>query len=223
MGDVIRILKKVSPAQPTICPVPSGIAYRKPLRTGQTTIYEPFDEGDNADNGIFDYVPPAFPVSYAILDTFTTLIFDNEHGNKLRFTDSVGGQIFGAGNGSIVGVMTDHYTNLDWYLEESVSMTWINALTSIEASTDGGFSDWRMPNMKELYSFYNMELSNRGYNYEPIITGAINSPAGWLQFQSSQTSKKTTTQIFYIIGSDGRQVTVNKTSTMQSIKVRNHS
>ncbi len=51
------------------------------------------------------------------------------------------------------GTITDYYTGLIWQrVPNSVAMTWENALTSSENLTLAGYTDWRLPNIKELQS-----------------------------------------------------------------------
>jgi hypothetical protein len=50
----------------------------------------------------------------------------------------------------------DHATGLAWQHDESVeAMSWEEALAHCEALELGGFSDWRMPSVKELQSIVN--------------------------------------------------------------------
>ena len=51
------------------------------------------------------------------------------------------------------GVVTDSRTGLMWKrAEESTFMNWPTALATAEASVYAGYSDWRLPNIKELRS-----------------------------------------------------------------------
>ncbi len=50
------------------------------------------------------------------------------------------------------GTITDLDTGLMWTQAPSSAMNWTSALTYAEGLTTGGFSDWRLPNVKELQS-----------------------------------------------------------------------
>jgi len=47
-------------------------------------------------------------------------------------------------------IVTDSETGLQWQDNESVSMTWQNAINYCEDLTLGSHSDWRLPNRNEL-------------------------------------------------------------------------
>lgn len=52
-----------------------------------------------------------------------------------------------------VAVVTDNRSGLMWKRDqEPGTFTWANALARAEAATDGGYTDWRLPNLKELRS-----------------------------------------------------------------------
>jgi arylsulfatase A-like enzyme len=50
------------------------------------------------------------------------------------------------------GTITDLDTSLMWSQVPASAMNWTSALTYAEGLTTGGFSDWRLPNVKELQS-----------------------------------------------------------------------
>ncbi|MDD3605162.1 MAG: DUF1566 domain-containing protein [Kiritimatiellae bacterium] len=50
------------------------------------------------------------------------------------------------------GTVTDLETGLMWVRSRGSKMTWSNALSGAETNRTGGYSDWRMPTIKELYS-----------------------------------------------------------------------
>ncbi len=72
---------------------------------------------------------------------------------QVRFADN--------GNGSI----TDALTGLIWFKKASAdSLSWENALLYADSCTAGGFSDWRLPNVKELQSLSDIKLVNPCFN-----------------------------------------------------------
>jgi hypothetical protein len=61
-------------------------------------------------------------------------------------------------------MVTDHKTGLTWQQDEPGQMTWGAALSYCESHSQGGYSDWRLPNIKELesiavYNVYNPTIS----------------------------------------------------------------
>ncbi len=67
------------------------------------------------------------------------------------------------------GTITDEATGLMWQKDDSgKGMTWLAALELAETSTANGYSDWRLPNVKELQSIVD-------YRYAPSSKG--NAPA----------------------------------------------
>jgi Protein of unknown function (DUF1566) len=68
---------------------------------------------------------------------------------------------FVVGTGATAACVTDNLTGLMWVGAPSVSVdTWANALTSANDLTLCGFSDWRLPNRKELRSLINYNLAD---------------------------------------------------------------
>ena len=72
-----------------------------------------------------------------------------------RFVRCVSGDEYGINdfvdNGD--GTVTDNATGLMWAQADSgEAMDWEAALAYAEESTDGGYDDWRLPNIKELQS-----------------------------------------------------------------------
>jgi hypothetical protein len=62
----------------------------------------------------------------------------------------------------VSGTVSDTYTALMWQRDVSgESRSWKNALAYCEGLTLGGFTDWRLPNTKELRSLMD---DNHGYS-----------------------------------------------------------
>ncbi len=59
------------------------------------------------------------------------------------------------GNGD--GTVSDLNTGLTWVKSRGEKMTWDDAIAGAPKCRVGGFSDWRMPSIKELYSLINFE------------------------------------------------------------------
>ena len=50
------------------------------------------------------------------------------------------------------GTITDNVTGLMWVKARGQKMTWKDAVAGASANNTGGYTDWRMPTIKELYS-----------------------------------------------------------------------
>lgn len=50
------------------------------------------------------------------------------------------------------GTVTDNVTGLTWVKARGSKMTWDDAVAGASTNRTGGFSDWRMPTIQELYS-----------------------------------------------------------------------
>lgn len=142
----------------------SGIEYHRPYYS-QKTSYINGDEGWQMQQGTYAYTRPAYTLRHARLDysvgassVFYTLDNDNAFGNRFRFTDTLGNQV-ASGTGV---AFIDHLTGLMWYGTQQGQATWTNAfsvVTSANGAVIGGYSDWRLPAIGELYTAFNYEGS----------------------------------------------------------------
>ena len=135
------------------------------LPTGQYTFYFGVDTLVNGalDGDSLFYDGTAFTVveagSYALVDTDQETCYnssnpiscpgsgesfygqDAQHtGNAPRYTD----------NGD--GTITDNVTDLMWQQDPGAKMTWDEAVDSADSFNLAGYTDWRLPTIKELYS-----------------------------------------------------------------------
>ena len=192
----------------------SGIAYDRPILTGQTTSYRTGDDAWSLANGVYDYTPPVYPVSYAALDfnavsPFTTLISNNAFGNKNRFTDINGLQVYGD------NYVIDHLTGLGIYrVVTNNTEIWGLMIDRAVASTQNSFTDWRMVNRNELASIQQLTPLLNTLNYSPLnIANNI----------FSSTTYTVTTSAFRMVNSGGELRQQSKTNTSQYLLlVRNH-
>ena len=77
-------------------------------------------------------------------------------GNQASYTD----------NGD--GTITDNVTRLTWVQDTSSDKsTWSEALAGAETCTAGGYDDWRLPTIKELYSL--IDFNGRSNTRTPYI------------------------------------------------------
>jgi hypothetical protein len=91
------------------------------------------------------------------------------------------------------GTITDTDTNLMWAQVPSSSLSWTAALSYAEGLTLGGYSDWRMPNVKELESLVDF---TRATATSTTTTPCLNRtlfPAATATSYWSSTSQKTGT------------------------------
>jgi hypothetical protein len=146
----------------------SGIVYNNGLilASGQTTVHRTGDEGTMRSLGRFTYTRPLYPLSYAELATFTTLVANNVHGNTLRFTDRAGAAAATSGN----RVVRDHWTGWEYYRAGTLPplCTWNDAIDAAEASTAEGDTDWHLPTDRLLDTITDDSLTS-SLNYGPFL------------------------------------------------------
>lgn len=126
-----------------------------------------------------DYLPALS--GYPIVETNQTKFFNNNGEISEPFAgDSFFGQdanYTGAmpnytDNGD--GTISDNITGLMWVKERGSRMSWNNAVAGASINNTGGYDDWRMPTIKELYSLFLFSGKN-GYDvfstegYVPFI------------------------------------------------------
>ena len=93
------------------------------------------------------------------------------------------------GNGNI----TDNVTNLVWQkIHSTDSLTWEQSLTYADTATIGGYTDWRLPNIKELHSLNDENLIN------PSVNNTFFSNVGVNKFWSSTSLPNQTTKAWYL-------------------------
>lgn len=203
---------------------PSGIAYQRPSLTGQVISQANNDDAWNLANNIYDYTPPANPTHMAELDhdnataanAFLKLKNLNIFNNYDRFTDDAGGQIY------TNPYAIDHLSGLGWWLTVQVSgNNWAAHLSNAAAATDGGFSDWRMPNISEWDSIQNANGTLiKWIGYAPFSqTGTQN----W--WTSTNNAVNPLTAAYYGVGGSngGRSGNLVKSNTSQEmLLLRNH-
>jgi hypothetical protein len=192
----------------------SGIAYQRPAPTGQTTIYIVGDDGWQAVNGTYDYVPPVYPLytqrldfSTADYNAFAMLVHNNTFGHKFRLSGKTGGYWdfntlnYKDSSGTITTLalafpddyIIDHYTGLGWFAIQQGNPTLLKldiAISTTTASTAASFSDWRVPARHEIMSIIRAtDSDNTGstrMNYDPFAD--LNAAAGIVQNREHWTT-----------------------------------
>lgn len=153
----------------TPLPTKSGIRYNRPMYTGQQNSAAVGDDGWHFQNGTYDYTPPINPVSIATIDpasdkSFFMLLENNAFGNKERFTDINGLQVYGD------DYVIDHLTGLAIYRIDIAADIWENQILAAINSTQNGYSDWRMSNIYEVLSLTTYSNTFPYYSFSPLDT-----------------------------------------------------
>lgn len=116
------------------------------------------------------------------------------------------------------GSIIDKRTNLEWFPTPSPdSMTWEQALQFAEQSTAGSHDDWRMPNIKELFSLTNQSFSSP--SIDPIFGINTSTTMYW----SSTTLSNQIEKAWYMDSRYGITTYAVKTQRLKVIPVRNAS
>ena len=175
------------------------------IKTGQTTSFATGDDGDREDGRGVD---------------FFTLDCNNIFGNTNRFTDINGLQVYGD------DYMIDHLGDegLGWFLLNRGNVNWATAIANAATDTSAGFSDWFIPNVRQLFSLANFDDGQVGissiFHYSPVDD--FNLATTWAAWTS--TTRKVVTANAHIMA-NSNQLTVNeaaKTTTRRMIICRKH-
>ncbi len=116
------------------------------------------------------------------------------------------------------GIITDLYSGLTWQKSLSASTyTWENALNYCESLTLAGYSDWRLPNIKELQSLSDPALKN------PAISSAYFQNLTIGNYWSSTTLTGPNPRAWYMNTGYGLITYDDKTKALYVISVRGES
>jgi len=149
-------------------------------KTGQTTSYVDYDDG---------YY---------------------EKGQTLSYTINTGDEL---------GTVTDDNTGLMWKrCSEPDTQTsgctgthstysWVAAITRCESITHGSYSDWRLPNAKELWSIAKLEPGTAPYIDHTAFPATISNP-----YWSSTTYPHSTSNALFVYFNYGRLYNYSKTT-----------
>ena len=131
-------------------------------QTGQLSIQSSLSvEEANAieDQLVADVDTSSLTGNYPVVDTGTTAFYSN---NSIINEPGVGESFYGqdahyetneasyTDNGD--GTVTDNVTGLMWQQDPGEKMTWTQAVEMLEDFELAGYTDWRLPTIKELYS-----------------------------------------------------------------------
>jgi hypothetical protein len=113
------------------------------------------------------------------------------------------------------GTTTDLLTELTWQqIPSADSIAWEQALTIANALTYAGYSDWRLPNIKELQSINDESLTNPSIN-QTFFNG-VNANHFW----SSTSLPNQTTRAWYLDTQFGVITFKLKTNKLYALCVR---
>ena len=110
---------------------------------------------------------------YTIVETNQTKFFNNNgeisetlkgddfYGQDANYTSGVMPSYTDNGDGTI----TDNNTGLMWVKARGSKMSWDDAVAGASTNNTGGYDDWRMPTIKELYSLIQFSGANGGDVY----------------------------------------------------------
>ena len=172
-------------------------------------------------------------ISSGRLVDFFTLNCNNPFGNTFRFTDENGDHYTDTDSDGLPdtkniagafsnGYFIDHGTGIAYSWGGATSRNWNAQVDAALAHTNVGFSNFELPNIKELFSL-TANNAALGVRYEPILSILSGSPGG---FWSSNTVDFDTTQAkFLLIAADQNGGNVQpgfKTSVVHAFFARNH-
>jgi hypothetical protein len=158
------------PANKDIVATPCGTTtiFNRPAPPfGQTTNNFTYDEGWHYQNGTYTTGYAQGSGTVQTLDetdlTRETLLYNNEYGNKNRFTDGLGGQNWLSATNDpndLLNATQDHLTGLEWVNRNASFLgfsnsNWLNNLTNVNTATILGRSDWRVPSIAEINTITN--------------------------------------------------------------------
>ena len=126
------------------------------IKTGQTTSYSAYDDGDLQIGRATD---------------FFTLDTNNVFGNTDRFTDTLGTQIYA--NNIVLDHSTDNGTTiLGYYRTLNPSLNYADAQLYANSLVVDGLSGWHLTNVRELINISNYDASV--FNYPPFNISKTN-------------------------------------------------
>jgi hypothetical protein len=112
-------------------------------------------------------------------------------------------------------VVIDQLTNLMWHVKPSATaLDWESALTNAESASVGGYTDWRLPNIKELQSLQDINL------LQPCVNTTVFPAIGIKKYWSSTTLASQPTKAWYFDTNFGITTQDIKTNQFYTMLVR---
>lgn len=154
-------------------PIPESTCYSGlPLKTAQTTSYRSGDDGELQMGRDIDFLTLKTDIATLIGSTNPALI-----GNSNRFTDTLFGQDYA--NDVVVDWSTFEKDsgNLLFFKKTLLETNPLNTqITNIEALATGGFANWKMTNINQLFYLCkkgDLNATNQAMNYPPFNYGNV--------------------------------------------------
>ncbi len=116
------------------------------------------------------------------------------------------------------GTVTDNLTALTWLNSPLPdTMAWEQALTGADTCTIGGYTDWRMPNIKELQSVTDFTMFNPAFS--PLFTAGAGNRFYW----SSTTQYNNAPNAWHLSSQHGITTYITKTRHIYALLVRGNT
>jgi len=116
----------------------------------------------------------AAALTYPIVDTGQTQAFGNNPGQDANYSANAPSY---KDDGD--GTVTDNVTGLMWTQDPGKKMTYTDAVKNAPKCKTGGYKDWRLPTIKELYSLIKLDgidpdpMSRDESGLKPFIDNSI--------------------------------------------------
>ncbi len=145
--------------------------------------------------------------SYTIVDSGQRISYSNN--SAISFPEE-GDKFFGQDASYIInppsytnnqnGTITDNVTGLMWQKDMGKKLTFEEALQKVNSANTGGYNDWRIPNIKELYSLIQFSGTVKGDKaLTPFIdTTYFNQPIGDTSSKEREIDAQTWSSTEYV-------------------------
>ncbi len=150
---------------------------------------------------------PKIENSYAIVDSGQRISYSN---NSAISLPKQGDDFFGQDASYIInppsytdnqnGTITDNVTGLVWQKDMGQKLTFDEALQKVNSTNTGGYNDWRIPTIKELYSLMQFSGTVKGDKaLTPFIdTTYFNQPIGDTSTKEREIDAQTWSSTEYV-------------------------
>jgi hypothetical protein len=130
--------------------------------------------------------------AYNLPDTNVTIRYSTATGDDSYYHDDYNQPLFEIINSSGSLVTYHHNTGLIWLTTIAYSTNWENAIITCENLDLGGYSDWRLPNIRELMTI--VDYSRKNVSVNPTYFINVNPSPLW----TNTTYKGTTADAWYV-------------------------
>lgn len=195
-----------------------GRGYNFPSPTGQSTSFRTRDDAWVESNYFGDTIRKA--ESLKALNTLSSdpsqLNYNNAFGNKNRWTLEDGNVPSSQGQ-----ILVDHFTGLAFYFPESLasgstSDIWDDVIDAAAASSQGGYSDWFIPNWNILNSIFLYTTAEGGSDRLPdellTVSGYTTDLDRRLWSSTTNLGATTKADVLFLRRTNNAHVAVTKTT-----------